>query len=162
MRCSDIMIAMIDSNENKIGETFSRRAKQLVKQQRAVWTSDEKDTIKFIQDMENISEDDTDEEWVISLAKKRIKDRKLFKWHSITLIPVIILAAMFSAIIMEASRNTSGGAFFMGLTWGSWVTSYIIHAYFYFKKYPLGGQAAKKARKERELAAEIAAIKTMI
>ena len=159
------MIAMIDSNENKIGETFYRRAKQLVKQQRAVWTSDEKNAIKFIQDMENIPEDDPtqeqDEEWIFKLAAKRIKDRKLFKWHSIMLIPGLILTWIFGLIISDASHPVNG-AFFIGFSWGSWITSYIIHAYFYFKKYPFGGQAAKKARKERELAAEIAAIKSMI
>ena len=161
------MITMYDASDNKIGETFFRRAKQLVKQQRAAWTSDDQKAIKFAPDMDNISEesddiaqqDNTEEEWIRELAQKRINDRRLFKWHSIAFVPSLIVAIIVAGGIMDAAFGGDGALLFLGLAWGSLSTAYFIHLYFYFKKYPRDN-GTKKARIERELAAEIAAIKS--
>ena len=162
------MITMYDASEKKIGETFFRRAKQLVKQQRAAWTSEEQKAIKFVQGMENLSDgtdddastDLTKEKWIHELAKKRILERKLFMWHSIAFVPGLIMAFLVAAVVVDAAFGGDGAMFFLGLSWGSLLTAYFIHAFFYLRKYPLRGSSSKKARKERELAAEIAAIKS--
>ena len=157
------MITMFDASDNKIGETFFRRAKQLVKQQRATWISDEQKAIKFVSGMENLSiepEDDSDDKWIHQLALKRIMDRRLFKWHSIAFLPGLFMSFLVAAIMIDAAFGGEAALLFLGLSWGSWGTAYVIHIYFYLKKYPLKDKALKKARRERELAAEIAAIKS--
>ena len=157
------MITMYDASDKKLGETFFRRAKQLVKQQRATWTTDEQKAIKFLEGTESMAVelmDAPDEEWIYELAVKRIKERKFMKWHTILFVPGVIITTFAAAIVHAAFRGDAVGFFFMGFLWGFWGTAYAIHVYYYFKKYPLGGGASKAARRERELAAEIAAIKS--
>ena len=161
------MIAMLDASDNKIGETFFRRAKQLVKQQRATWTSEYQKAIKFLPGMENVSEeakdvpqDPADEKWIHELAIKRIQDRKLFKRHSIAIAPGLIMALIIAGGLIDAALGGEAALFFLGLAWGSLSTAYFIHAFFYLKKYPVRSVASKKARREREIAAEIAAIRS--
>ena len=164
------MIVMLDASDNKIGETFFRRAKQLVKQQRAAWTSDDQKAIKFVPGMENlneeadedISQDSADEKWIHELAIKRIKDRKLFRWHSIAILPGLIMAFLVTAVVVDAAFGGDIALMFLGLAWGSLSTSYFIHVYFYVRKYPIRDNALKKARREREIAAEIAAIRSSL
>ena len=48
-------ITLYTSDGVKIGETFTRRASQLVKQQRAMWTDDSQTAIRFAPGMENMS-----------------------------------------------------------------------------------------------------------
>jgi|GEM_PF-5298369 len=57
----DNKVLLLDSNNVKIGETFIRRAKQLVKQQRAAWVDDTQSAIRFAPGMENMDSrnDDT-------------------------------------------------------------------------------------------------------
>ena len=43
-------VLLYDSNDVKIGETFTRRARQLVKQQRASWINENQDAIRFAPD----------------------------------------------------------------------------------------------------------------
>ena len=164
------MITMYDASDNKMGETFFRRAKQLVKQQRAAWTGDDQKAIKFVPGMEYLNEgvddtsskDSTEEKWIHELAIKRIKDRRLFKWHSITFVPGLIFAFMVAAGMIDAAFGGNAALLFLGLAWGSLSTAYFIHLYFYVKKYPLRDSSVKKARKQREIAAEIAAIKSSL
>jgi len=51
-------VSLYNSNGVKIGETFPRRARQLVRQQRAMWIDDSQSSIRFAPNMENM---DTDE-----------------------------------------------------------------------------------------------------
>ena len=164
------MITMLDASEKKIGETFFRRAKQLVKQQRATWTSEDQKAIKFLSGMENLSEeaddgtlqDPADEKWIHELAIKRINDRKFFRWHSIAIFPSLFMALVVASSMFDAAFGGEAAMFFLGLAWGSLSTAYLIYAFFYFKKYPIRDGASKKARREREIAAEIAAIKSSL
>ena len=164
------MITMFDASDNKIGETFFRRAKQLVKQQRATWTSDDQKAIKFVPGMENLSEetddgtsqDSADEKWIHVLAIKRIQDRKLFRWHSFSIVPSLFIAFLVAAVVVDAAFGGDMALLFLGLAWGSLSTAYFIHVFFYVRKYPIRDNALKKARKEREIAAEIAAIKSSL
>jgi len=50
----DNKVMLLDSNDVKIGETFIRRAKQLVRQQRATWVDDTQSAIRFAPGMENM------------------------------------------------------------------------------------------------------------
>ena len=162
------MITMYDVNDIKIGETFFRRAKQLVKQQRATWTDDDQKAIKFLQGTENLSEeteedstqDKTDDKWLFEIAKKRIFERKLFKWHSIAFLPGLFIAFLVAGAVVDAAFSGDAALLFFGLSWGSWITAYILHVFFYVNKYLNSDNASKKAKRERELAAEVELIKS--
>lgn len=47
-------IILYNSNDIKIGETFLRRAQQLVRRQRAAWTDDSQTAIRFYLNMEHM------------------------------------------------------------------------------------------------------------
>ena len=55
-------VSLYNSGNVKIGETFSRRARQLVRQQRAMWIDDTQTSVRFAPGMENmdINADDSD------------------------------------------------------------------------------------------------------
>ena len=46
-------VALYNSNGIKIGETYIRRARQLIRQQRAMWTDDTETAIRFAPGMDN-------------------------------------------------------------------------------------------------------------
>lgn len=54
-------VILYDSSNAKIGETYARRARQLVKQQRAFWTDEKQTAVKFYEGMEHLK-DARDEE----------------------------------------------------------------------------------------------------
>jgi len=47
-------VSLYNSNDTKIGETFTRRARQLVRQQRAMWIDDTQTSIRMAPNMENM------------------------------------------------------------------------------------------------------------
>ena len=173
-------VFLYDENNIKIGETFMRRAKQLVKQQRASWLDEKQDAVRFAPGMENLDADDTDayekpsavttssciqdetghdESSLILLAERRIYERKFFKFHSIAFIPGLFITFIFTVGIADNVFTGDGAILFFGFSWGSWVTAYGLHAYSYFKNRRLIGPT-KDRRKERELAVEVALLKT--
>jgi len=102
-------VLLYDSNDNKIGETFTRRARQLVKQQRASWIDENQDAIRFAPGMENLDSIPIDdlgdrfpmgsvdtEHELMKLAKRRVYARFAFKLHrSIALTVGIILVVIY-------------------------------------------------------------------
>ena len=54
----DNKVSLYNANGAKIGDTFARRARQLVRQQRAMWTDDSQTAIRFAPGMENMDTDD--------------------------------------------------------------------------------------------------------
>lgn len=108
-------VLLYDSNGAKIGETFFRRAKQLVKQQRASWTSEKQDAICFSPGMENLDESLAEdasesgsgellmeslyaEDELMKLAKRRVRAAIAFKLHrGISLILIVFFVAIFVA-----------------------------------------------------------------
>ena len=171
-------VLMFDVDNNKIGETFTRRAKQLVKQQRAIWLDESQRAIRFLDDgldyeinveakppsyshaphWETESEEPLKEhyeEWLVTLAQKRIKDRKRFIIHSIIFIPVVLF--IFS--ISNGNRTLGRDAAMLG----SWFTAYAIHTFQFvipkIKAY-LKQNRNRDEQRARKLAAEIALLKS--
>ncbi|MCL2855972.1 MAG: 2TM domain-containing protein [Defluviitaleaceae bacterium] len=85
-------VILYNSDNMKIGETFVRRARQLVKQQRAVWTDDRQDAIRFAPGAENLDEPAEDieplkhsditpvpDKRLMKLARQRVIMRTVFK-----------------------------------------------------------------------------------
>jgi len=100
-------VILYDSNNVKIGETFTRRARQLVKQQRASWIDESQSSIRFAPGMENMDETADDmyekphatiaDEAIMKLARRRVHARYAIKLHRSI---VIVLSIFFIAIYM--------------------------------------------------------------
>ena len=170
-------VILYDADGKKVGETFTRRARQLVKQQRAVWTDDSQSAVRFMADEEDWeaieseagavpifaaeAKDDDNNAALVALAQKRIHQRKLFLWHTLVFIPGFIVAYFFAIVLFGRGRGTDTVIAFM---WGSWMTMYAIHAWFFIKDRlnSLGfhGGKGREARKARQLQREIALLKS--
>ena len=174
----DAKVLLYDANDVKIGETFARRARQLVKRQRAEWVDGKQNAVRFVPDAEEweAAEAAAEEEFpavvirdtisrddgrLIRIAEQRLKKRALFIYHSIAFIPVWgMLVAICSGTLYHA-YGADNSIFIFGLTTGAWITAYAIHIFQYVAsrrgKYSSTGREDRRARK---LAAEIALIKS--
>jgi len=157
-------ILLYDAGNNKIGETFMRRARQLVKGQRAVWVDESQTAIRFMADVDDweaipYSEAAADEAIVV-LAQKRIKQRKLMIAHLIAFVPGFFLLYILSLAVADITWYRDG-LMFGGFVFGSWTTLFVVHMiYIYQTMYKIGGRTtSKEERRARELATEIAALK---
>lgn len=166
-------VLLYDANDVKIGETFIRRAAQLVKQQRAKWTDDTQTAIRFAADAQVIEEETSElfaasakginialeDAGLVALAEKRIKERLRFVYHSVALVPGFVLIFIFTLL----TANLFDGyvaMFFLAFTSGSWCTAYAIHAVQFLNKCKgAASSRGKEERKARRLAAEIALLK---
>ena len=150
----DNKVLLYDSNDVKIGETFTRRARQLVKQQRGEWTDENQTAVKFFPDKiegwENVEIEDST---LIALAEKRIKERTRMLVHAIVFLPVWFLLYVFIDWFFRG--NTSG---MVGFVSGAWITAFAIHSWQFIanNKHRIFGFEERKARR---LAAEIAILK---
>jgi len=101
-------VLLYDSNNVKIGETFFRRAKQLVKKQRAIWVDEHQDAIRFAPGMEHMHDSITDDfheevsvdfsgadDELLKLAKRRVYSRFAFKLHS----SIVLVICVFLTLI---------------------------------------------------------------
>ena len=115
----DGKVLLYNSDNVRIGETYVRRARQLVKQQRAFWVDDSQTAVKFAPNMENlddataadVNEDrpmyDADamaDEKLMRLARRRVHARFAFKLHS----SIALAVSLFLLIIFF---STGGGYF---------------------------------------------------
>jgi len=138
-------VIMHDASGAEVGETYSRRARQLVKQQRAVWADDTHTAIRFVPD--------TAEEWeaepdptaathssaihaappsakdktgaLYAMAERRIRDRNRLIWHTVALLPVFIIIFAWGYSTYNAVRSGELFLLFAGFLQGAWVMSYI-------------------------------------
>ena len=150
-------VLLYSANGERIGETFARRARQLVKQQRAEWTDEAQSAIRFFEDAEIMEEakDAGSDDWLFALAEKRIKARNFFIAHSIALCPGSILLL---AIIQGLFRY--GDEIYFAFCMGSWLTLYAVHLYVFIKSRK--GRRRSPSREERHarrLAAEVALLR---
>ena len=139
-------VILLDANGVEIGETFTRRARQLVKQQRAMWADDTHTSIRFAPD--------TAEEWdmptehiptpsppppeknaaLYALAARRLRDRRRMIIHSLALIPFYIITAAFWDAA-SGWRMTNMGFLSMGIVWGMWTMAYLYRLRHYVREY---------------------------
>jgi len=169
---------MYDASGTEVGETYTRRARQLVKQQRAVWADDTHTAIRFAPD--NI------EEWepehipapappptpaartpdgtgaLYALAEKRVRDRNRIIWHSVALIPVLFLLFIWGVGSWNVRRGGEMFLIVMGFGWGAWITAYIAHLRNYVKMsgyIPRPG--SREARRKMTLDIEVDRLRRM-
>jgi len=162
-------VILLDANGVEIGETYTRRARQLVKQQRAMWADDTHTAIQFAPDPA--------EEWempaetiptpppaaptsektstLYAIAAKRLQDRRRMIWHSLLLIPFYIITASFWDAA-SGWRMTSMGFLSLGVVWGMWTMAYLYRLFRYIKTYgnslrPKDWEGRRRLRLEAEV-----------
>jgi len=159
-------ILLIDTNGIKIGETFQRRARQLVNHQRAEWVDESHKAIRFVSDLEEwkkeavppitVMADLKENEQIYAFAEKRLRERKLFLLHSLALIPGILLINFNAETIHIWSW---GFACFMS---GAWSMAYAIHLFFFIKANLRGSRwVAWEEHQARKLANEVDRLRRM-
>jgi len=103
-------VILYDANGVKIGATFVRRARQLVKQQRASWVNDGQEAIRFAPGMEHL--DDTPmgdvhegfategvDAALMKIAKRRVYARFAFNLHlaiAVSIVCVLVFIYMLT------------------------------------------------------------------
>jgi hypothetical protein len=165
----DTRIVLFDAEGKKIGETFSRRARQLVKQQRAYWTDESHTAIRFVPDA--AEEWEASESWetpaaeglphapdaaLLELAGKRISSRRWFYIHALALIPGYIFLAMLSEVWFWRQSDNFVQGIFVGAAFVLWTVTFV-YTIFRLIKYNNGFYpfAGSKNRHAIRLAAEV-------
>ena len=170
-------VIMLDASGAEIGETYTRRARQLVKQQRAMWADDAHTSIRFMPDKT--------EDWELemaytpspasapapppetertstlyAIAAKRMRDRRRIIWHSLALIPVFIIIAWWGVASYHMSRHGAGHGYLilMGFCWGVWATAYVNHLRSYLRSLD---HLPRSTRKRLMLDAEVDRLRRM-
>ena len=137
-------VLIYNSDDIKIGETFIRRARQLVKRQRAMWVNDEQTAIRFAPGMENMdSTPDSGDKLMnqlMPLAEKRMRDRKKFVIHTFATIPLAIIFIYLYSMDMD----TIGFHLI-------WVIPYTAHAFLYATDKYARKQIVKRLLMETEM-----------
>jgi hypothetical protein len=176
----DTKITLFDAENKRVGETFSRRARQLVKQQRAVWTDESHTAIRFLPDAmetwemeatgvtasDDLTKDDSApasreavDIGLYALAKKRISARRRMFWHTLGLFPGVIIIALFGE---ELFRYSFIQGFFYGVAFTLWTVAYIYTVRQFIKHnrgfFPFSELENRQARK---LAEEVERLKRM-
>jgi len=163
-------VLLIDANGVEIGETYSRRARQLVKQQRAIWADDSHTAIKFAPDHEEEWEQPQEElpvsrlekspEALYILAEKRIRDRKRMIIHTLLLIPGYIAFTIFWNIMTDG-RMHHMSFLTLGIAWGMWTMYFITQLRAFIKNYSVNIPRDWESRRRIKLEAEIDRLKRM-
>ncbi|MCL2604914.1 MAG: hypothetical protein FWD90_10585 [Defluviitaleaceae bacterium] len=173
----DTKVTLYDADGKRIGETFSRRARQLVKQQRALWADETHTAIRFLPDAAEEWEMETDgiptapnpsgtdktepiDANLYALARKRISTRRRMFWHTLALLPgYLFLAAVIDAMFRFNSFEIG---LFIGITFTLWTVSFV-YTLLQFRKYNRGFflLAEMENRHARKLANEMERLKRM-
>ena len=158
-------VLLIDASGTEIGETYSRRARQLVKQQRAIWADDTHTAIRFMPDQDEEWETprepeptprpDKTPEVLYAIAEKRIHDRKRMILHSLLLIPGYIAFPILWTILIRGRWHEMSWLT-LGFAWGMWTTFFISHVRNFAREYsyslrPRDWDTRRRMRLEEEV-----------
>ena len=172
----DGKVILLNAKGVEVGETYTRRARQLVKQQRAIWADDTHTAIQFMPD--------TEEEWeplaeaadptpmpvitdekssaLYALAKKRIHDRKWLILHTLAVIPGYIGFLIFAYMLAGPRGPREAGFLWLGFSWGVWTTLYIYRVRNFIKEHKnFRSSDSWEARQRLKLQAEVDHLKRM-
>ncbi|MDR2183801.1 MAG: hypothetical protein LBE55_06465 [Clostridiales bacterium] len=171
-------VLLYDTDGKKIGETFVRRARQLVRQQRAMWMDGGQSAVQFVADADNWAAPGArdegpipvfdDEEWMVDLAKRRIRKRRMFIAHSIvfsivfTLVSVAVPLIHTGIIETDFGGNTEVLVQQIGFL-ATWLAAFIAHAcVFAISMHKVHRPNGKDDRQGRVLDREVAEIKKIL
>jgi len=172
----DTKIALYNAEGDRMGETFSRRARQLVKQQRATWMNSDHTAIQFIADEPEAWDAEPAHTYrheapapempdaaLLELAHKRISTRRWFFLHALALIPGYVFWSVISnALFWRSGGNQFDYGMAVGVTITLWTVSFVV-SFVRFKKYNRGyfPFALTESRHERKLAKEVEQLRRM-
>jgi hypothetical protein len=127
-------VLMFDAVDRKVGETYMRRARQLVGQQRAEWLDESRSAIRFTPDTElEFAEPEAETEAppkasLRVLAENHLRDRKrieLYTW-------LFCVGAIFDFVFIGEAGRLFEFAFFL---FGCGFTFYAMQVWAYNKTY---------------------------
>ena len=176
-------ITLYNADGTQIGETFARRARQLVKQQRAVWMDDDHTAIRFNPDPDYAESDWTEDfeyekaphptakrhpelDPLYVFARKKLAERRRVILHLVLLVPEFILLFIFTAFSFNGGSDWFALTFF-GFACGVLVTANACNVYYYYDRYvkdqpfDTGTLSFWQARREAQLAAEVEKLRRM-
>ena len=174
----DTKVALYGADGGRMGETFSRRARQLVKQQRATWMNEDHTAIQFIADEPEAWEAEpaaytphahdkphmpTNDAALLEMARTRLSARRWFIVHLALLIPGYLFIAV---IVQEMFRSWGWRNYSLGFVIGAaamfWTMTFFFTVYRFFK-YNRGYQpfVFNERRKAQRLADEVELLRKM-
>jgi len=165
-------IALFNADGTQIGDTFVRRARQLVKQQRATWVDDNHTAIRFNHDRldaeidselaHSTTDKSTGYDRLYALAEIRIRDRQKMKRHLILVIPIFIAILIVTALIGDAMHGEPAFLFF-GFASGVLATFNVYNIWLYYDRHIRDQRhfAYLKTRREMLLDAEVEKLRRM-
>jgi len=165
-------IALYNADGAQIGETFIRRARQLVKQQRATWVDDNHTAIRFNLDIEDVSvpypvsDKPPERNHLYELAEIRLNSKRKVIIQLLLFIPIVIAIAFLSLIIYHGYGEPAGFWFF-GFANGAYLTFTACNLFSYYKQHIKGQLYAYNAltylknRREAQLEAEVEKMRRM-
>jgi len=107
-------ITLYNSNNTRIGETFERRARQLVRQQRAMWVDESQTAIRFAPGMENmdIHPVGTADNFTDDMAEEMLMPNQLCfaPWHDHYYYPAVISDVLLNLVKVAFLDGSSGQA----------------------------------------------------
>ena len=175
----DGKITLYNSDGSRIGETYARRARQLVGKQRAEWVDGSRAAIRFMPDEDGIVCDDTDDindsafggapdgdcgpegtgpGLLYAIAKQRIHERNMFIAHSAGLIPgYLFILAVSEKLIVYYSRVAYSCFFY-----GAWSALFAVHLFVFARnRYRDMRSADRLGHKARGVEREVEKLKRM-
>jgi len=166
-------VLLYDADGKKIGETFMRRARQLVKQQRAMWMDDRQRAVQFVADVDDWEMVDDkgegpipvfdDEAWMVDLAQKRIRQRRLYVVHSIIFGLGFMLLGLALALVIETSFGSDLTLVLVIALKSGWFFAFIGHTISFAVNYARVRRPIEKdERRARAVEKEVAEIKKRI
>jgi hypothetical protein len=171
-------IQLYDADGARVGETFTRRARQLVSQQRGEWADESRTSVRFFRDTDGWDTDTLPEtfpsvaeaeprdehkkdERLLALARKRIQARTQFIKHTVLLIPGYITIIVFGLIFADFA-SSEAAIIFIGFFFGVWTTLYAVHANSYLKpRLRMYRSEEREDRRRRRLAEEMEKLRRM-
>ena len=163
-------IALFDSNDVKVGETYMRRARQLVNQQRAEWVGGGMDAIKFVPDADGWDGDDApaaksadasaDSKWIYTLAEKRVRDKRKAIIHTVVLLPGYFFFFLIT-LTLDSAYGDSFALFCMGFMYGVWSAVYAAHILYYRRTHPAELKSSRADRRKRMIEDEVNKLRRM-
>jgi len=166
---TEAKIVLYDADGTKVGETFTRRARQLVKQQRAQWTDEEHTAIQFAPDEREAWEAAPEYEpepaaaGLIALAEQRLRSRARFYLYTLGLLPGLgIILIIGETFLRRPGINQWELGFFIGVACTLWTLGYVRTVLRFIQLnngfFPFAGS---KNRRAKRLAKEVARMKAL-
>ena|GEM_PF-4274893 len=135
-------ITVFNENDEQTGVTFIRRAKQLVKKERAEWLNEECDSIRLLSLEEETQDEFMTDESLLVLARNRVKERRKIVRH---------IGALAGTLFILSVLNPGASSGFIYYCLGVcsfWGAIIVKRTFLYFVPYMKNIGRAKRLQKD--------------